>query len=97
MYAFIASTLPVTLLLQPRDFINSHQLIVALALMVVGVFAASFSGEHLNIIAPAVQAAPEGAPPMLPFLFITIACGAISGFHSLVSSGTTAQAGGLRA
>ncbi|BDQ33487.1 carbon starvation CstA family protein [Pseudodesulfovibrio portus] len=91
VYAFIASTLPVTMLLQPRDFINSHQLIVALALMVVGVFAASFSGGQLHIVAPAVQAAPAGAPPMLPFLFITIACGAISGFHSLVSSGTTAK------
>jgi len=91
VYAFIASTLPVTLLLQPRDFINSHQLLVALALMVAGVFAASFSGSHLNIVAPAVQSAPTGAPPMLPFLFITIACGAISGFHSLVSSGTTAK------
>ena len=91
IYAFIASTLPVTTLLQPRDFINSHQLIVALALMIVGVFAATFSGSQLHIIAPAVQASPEGAPPMLPFLFITIACGAISGFHSLVSSGTTAK------
>ncbi|WP_319468395.1 carbon starvation protein A [uncultured Pseudodesulfovibrio sp.] len=91
IYAYIASTLPVTALLQPRDFINSHQLIVALALMVVGVFAATFSGAQLHIVAPAVQATPEGAPPMLPFLFITIACGAISGFHSLVSSGTTAK------
>ncbi|MCJ2164814.1 MULTISPECIES: carbon starvation protein A [unclassified Pseudodesulfovibrio] len=91
IYAFIASTLPVTALLQPRDFINSHQLLVALALMVIGVFAATFSGTQLHIIAPAVQAAPEGAPPMLPFLFITIACGAISGFHSLVSSGTTSK------
>ncbi|QGY38655.1 carbon starvation protein A [Pseudodesulfovibrio cashew] len=91
VYAFIASTLPVTTLLQPRDFINSHQLLVALALMVIGVFAATFSGSQLHIVAPAVQAAPEGAPPMLPFLFITIACGAISGFHSLVSSGTTAK------
>lgn len=90
-YAYIASTLPVTTLLQPRDFINSHQLLVALALMIFGVFAATFSAGELNIIAPAVQAAPEGAPPMLPFLFITIACGAISGFHSLVSSGTTSK------
>jgi len=91
IYAFIASTLPVTALLQPRDFINSHQLIVALALMIAGVFAATFSGAQLHIVAPAIQATPEGAPPMLPFLFITIACGAISGFHSLVSSGTTAK------
>ncbi len=90
-YAYIASTLPVTSLLQPRDFINSHQLLVALLLMIGGVLVASFSGTHLNIVAPAVQATPEGAPPMLPFLFITIACGAISGFHSLVSSGTTSK------
>ena len=91
IYAFVASTLPVTLLLQPRDFINSHQLLVALALIVAGVFAASFSGTGLEIVAPAVQATPEGAPSMIPFLFITIACGAISGFHALVSSGTTAK------
>jgi len=91
IYAFVASILPVTLLLQPRDFINSHQLLVALALMVIGVFAASFSSGGLDMVAPAVQAHPEGAPSMLPFLFITIACGAISGFHALVSSGTTSK------
>lgn len=91
VYAFVASILPVTLLLQPRDFINSHQLFIALALMVAGVFAASFSGEGMSFVAPAVQAHPEGAPSMIPFLFITIACGAISGFHALVSSGTTSK------
>ena len=90
VYAFIASVLPVTTLLQPRDFINSHQLVVALALLVIGVFVASFGG-NLHIVAPAVQASPAKAPPLWPFLFITIACGAISGFHSLVSSGTTAK------
>jgi carbon starvation protein len=90
IYAFIASTLPVTTLLQPRDFINSHQLIVALALLTLGVLAAGFGGK-LDIVAPAVQMAPAKAPPMWPFLFITIACGAISGFHSLVSSGTSAK------
>jgi carbon starvation protein len=89
-YAFIASILPVTTLLQPRDFINSHQLVVAMALLVLGVFFASFGGQ-LSIVAPAVQSAPAKAPPMWPFLFITIACGAISGFHSLVSSGTSAK------
>jgi len=90
VYAFIASVLPVTTLLQPRDFINSHQLVVALALLVIGVFVASFGG-NLHVVAPAVQASPAKAPPLWPFLFITIACGAISGFHSLVSSGTTAK------
>ncbi len=89
-YAFIASVLPVTTLLQPRDFINSHQLVIALGLLVLGVIFAAFSGK-LEIVAPAIQAAPAKAPPMWPFLFITIACGAISGFHSLVSSGTSAK------
>lgn len=89
-YAFVASTLPVTTLLQPRDFINSHQLIIAMALLVLGVLVASLTGR-LEIVAPAYQASPAQAPPLWPFLFITIACGAISGFHSLVSSGTSAK------
>ena len=88
IYGFIASTLPVTTLLQPRDYINAWQLFVAMGLLVAGTLAAGFSGE-LTIVAPAVQASPEGAPPIVPFLFITIACGAISGFHSLVGSGTS--------
>jgi len=90
IYAFIASVLPVTTLLQPRDFINSHQLLVALALLVLGVLFAGFGGR-LDIVAPAVQLTPPQTPPMWPFLFITIACGAISGFHALVSSGTSAK------
>ena len=90
IYAFIASILPVTTLLQPRDFINSHQLLIAMLLLVAGVILSAFGG-NLEIVAPAVQASPAQAPPMWPFLFITIACGAISGFHSLVSSGTSAK------
>jgi carbon starvation protein len=90
IYAFIASVLPVTTLLQPRDFINSHQLMIALALLILGVLFSAFGG-NLHIVAPAIQASPAKAPPMWPFLFITIACGAISGFHSLVSSGTSAK------
>jgi carbon starvation protein len=90
VYAFFASVLPVTTLLQPRDFINSHQLVIAMVLLVIGVFTAAFGG-NLEIVAPAVQTAPAQAPPMWPFLFITIACGAISGFHALVSSGTSAK------
>lgn len=92
IYAYFASVLPVTTLLQPRDFINSHQLIVALVLLVSGVIAATFMLEEgLNLVAPAVQLHPAEAPSMMPFLFITIACGAISGFHSLVSSGTSSK------
>jgi carbon starvation protein len=90
IYAFIASTLPVTTLLQPRDFINSHQLLVAMSLLILGVTFSAFGG-NLHIVAPAVQMNPAQAPPMWPFLFITIACGAISGFHSLVSSGTSSK------
>jgi len=90
VYAFIASVLPVTALLQPRDFINSHQLVVALVLLTLGVLFTAFGGR-LEIVAPAVQLSPAKAPPMWPFLFITIACGAISGFHALVSSGTSAK------
>ena len=92
-YCFFASVLPVWLLLQPRDYINSHQLMVALFLLVVGLGVAGLSGEaDLAGSAPAVaQDVPADAPPIWPFLFITIACGAVSGFHCLVSSGTTSK------
>jgi carbon starvation protein len=85
-YAFVASVLPVWLLLQPRDYINAHQLITGLSLLFLGLLVL-----QPEIQAPVINAAPEGAPPMIPFLFITIACGAISGFHGLVSSGTTSK------
>ena len=93
VYCFIASILPVWTLLQPRDYINSHQLMLALALLVGGLLVACITGEA-NLIesAPSVaQNLPAGAPPIWPFLFITIACGAISGFHCLVSSGTSSK------
>lgn len=86
IYAYIASTLPVQALLQPRDYINSHQLFIALALLAAGVLIA-----HPVMVAPAMNLSPEGAPPIWPMIFVVIACGAISGFHSLVSSGTSAK------
>lgn len=86
IYAYVASVLPVWVLLQPRDFINSHQLYVGLGLIFIGLIVV-----HPQIVAPVLQAAPKGAPSIIPFLFITIACGAISGFHSLVSSGTSSK------
>ena len=85
-YSFVASVLPVWTLLQPRDYINSHQLLVGLGALLLGIFIA-----HPPMSAPAINAAPTGAPPLFPFLFVTIACGAISGFHGLVSSGTTSK------
>jgi len=93
VYAMAASVMPVWLLLQPRDFINSLQLFVALALLMVGLGVASLSGQaDLMTAAPAIaQQVPADAPPIFPFLFITIACGACSGFHCLVSSGTTSK------
>lgn len=90
IYAFIASVLPVTTLLQPRDYINAYQLVVAMGLIILGILFSGIFGD-LEIVAPAYQAKPAGAPHLIPFLFITIACGAISGFHALVSSGTTAK------
>jgi carbon starvation protein len=91
IYAYIASMLPVTTLLQPRDYINSHQLFVALFLLFAGIFASAICNSNFHIVAPAINFAPKGAPPLVPFIFITIACGAVSGFHSLVSSGTSAK------
>jgi carbon starvation protein len=86
-YTWFASRLPVWMLLQPRDYINSHQLFVALALIFLGILI-GFD----RIVAPAVNTdLPADSPHWFPFLFITIACGAISGFHSLVASGTTSK------
>ncbi len=100
-YSYAASVLPVWSLLQPRDYINSLQLLTALGLILLGLVVAAFLGgappvegatrQPLEIVAPMVNWLPEGAPAIFPFLFITIACGAISGFHCLVSSGTSSK------
>ncbi len=86
IYSAIASLLPVWLLLQPRDYINSHQLIVGLIALLLGLF---ILNPEMN--APVLNLHPKGAPPLFPIIFVTIACGAISGFHGLVSSGTTSK------
>ncbi|MEM9186390.1 MAG: carbon starvation protein A [Planctomycetota bacterium] len=95
VYCYAASVLPVWLLLQPRDYINSHQLLVAMALLVGGLAWAGLTGQtDLQAATPPVVPAdevPADAPSIVPFLFITIACGACSGFHCLVSSGTTSK------
>ena len=79
--------LPVWLLLQPRDYINGIQLFIGLALLFGAVFLA-----NPTFVAPALnQNVPAGTPPLVPLLFVTIACGAISGFHGLVASGTTSK------
>ena len=85
-YAFLASVLPVWLLLQPRDFLNSLLLYLGILAVLLG-----FLLLRPSFVAPAFDPHPPGAPPFYPFVFIVIACGAVSGFHALVSSGTTAK------
>jgi len=106
LYAFVASVLPVWVLLQPRDFLTSSLLYVGVGGMLLGVvvatalsvFGGGFSvtyGEttytSLTTSLPAFKGFTSSLGPIFPFLFVTIACGTISGFHSLVSSGTTAK------
>ncbi|NYZ63703.1 carbon starvation CstA family protein [Luteimonas deserti] len=87
LYAGIASLLPVWVLLQPRDYINGLQLFVGLGILYAAVLIAS-----PTIVAPAFNSAvPAGTPSIVPLLFVTIACGAISGFHGMVASGTTSK------
>jgi carbon starvation protein len=89
IYGFVASVLPVWLLLEPRDYLSTYVKLGTIALLVIGVFIV-----HPDIKFPAFTEFVHGGGPIIkgklfPFLFVTIACGAISGFHSLVSSGTT--------
>lgn len=86
LYIIIASVTPVWILLQPRDYLSSFLLYAMLALAVVAVVVAHPTMDSL----PLMQSA-EPQYPVFPVLFTTIACGAISGFHSLVSSGTTSK------
>lgn len=92
VYCFAASVLPVWLLLQPRDYLNSYLLYAMMALGVLGIFVAAptlrldaFTGwQALNPVS-------GNKDPLLPLLFVTVACGACSGFHALVATGTTAK------
>ena len=93
IYGAFASLLPVWVLLQPRDYINGVQLFIGLILLygavVVGMFVSD--GAH-EIVTPAFNTnVPDGTPSIVPLLFVTIACGAISGFHGMVSSGTSSK------
>src|SRR5437660_529005 len=88
-YGFIASVLPVWMLLCPRDYLSSYLKIGTVALLIIGVILV-----HPNLQMPALTPFTSGGGPVIPgkvypFVFITIACGAISGFHSLIASGTT--------
>ena len=91
-YCFVASLTPVWLLLQPRGYLGGFVLYAALAVGVVGIFYGGFSGG-LSIQQPAFNGfqLPGATGALFPFLFVTIACGACSGFHGLVCSGTTSK------
>ena len=94
-YCFFAALSPMWLLLQPRGALGGYFLYVIVVVGVLGVLIGGVTGQ-LAILAPAVTAAPMfapagGAAPLFPVLFITIACGACSGFHSIVASGTTSK------
>ncbi len=86
VYIFIASVIPVWALLQPRDYLNSYLLVAMIVAAVVGVFVANPS---INL--PAFTGFNVNGQYLFPILFVTIACGAVSGFHSLVSSGTASK------
>lgn len=87
IYAGIASMLPVWLLLQPRDYINGAQLVLGLIVLYTAVIL-----TMPEVSAPAFNTnLAEGTPPLFPILFVTIACGALSGFHGIVSSGTSSK------
>ena len=85
-YILVASVAPVWILLQPRDYLSSFLLYAMLGLAVVAVFKGNPSLDALPVLNT-----PGNTTPVFPVLFTTIACGAISGFHSLVSSGTTSK------
>jgi carbon starvation protein len=89
VYGFVASVLPVWFLLEPRDYLSTYMKLGTVLLLIVGVFIV-----RPDIQFPMVTPFVHGGGPIIkgklyPFLFVTIACGAVSGFHSLVSSGTT--------
>ncbi|MGN1467132.1 MAG: carbon starvation protein A [Ruminococcus sp.] len=86
VYIFVASVVPVWALLQPRDYLNSYLLVAMILAAVVGVFVANPS---INL--PAFNGFEVNGQYLFPILFVTIACGAVSGFHSLVSSGTASK------
>lgn len=86
VYVLIASVAPIWALLQPRDYLNSYLLIAMIVAAVIGVFAAR---PEVNL--PAFSGFTVNGQTLFPFLFVTIACGAVSGFHSLVSSGTASK------
>ena len=86
VYVTLASLLPVWMLLQPRDYLSSFLLYGMMIIAVVGIL-----GSHMNVALPAFTGWKASSGTLFPTLFITVACGAVSGFHSLIGSGTTSK------
>jgi len=91
LYVLVAAGLPVWMVLQPRDFINSFVLYAGIAALAVGIFAGGLSGMTIQFPSFSAAAGAEKLGPVWPIMFITVACGAISGFHCLIASGTTSK------
>ncbi len=91
IYIMIASVTPVWILLQPRDYLSSFLLYFMIIAAVFGIIGATIVGGGLNIQTPAFVGFKVGSNYLFPTLFITVACGAVSGFHSLIGSGTTSK------
>ena len=91
VYVIFASALPVWMLLQPRDFTNVQILYLGILAMIVTIIIGGFQGMTMQAPVMAIDAGQVKLGAIWPFLFITVACGAVSGFHSLVSTGTTAK------
>ena len=90
VYCFLASTMPVWLLLQPRDYLNSYLLYAMLTLGITGVFVV-MPHLQINAFSGLTVEGAKGTMKLFPLLFVTVACGACSGFHALVASGTTSK------
>ena len=90
LYITIASLVPVWILLQPRDYLSSYLLYAMMCIAIVGIVVASV-GHTAEFQLPAFTGWKTGLGGLFPALFITVACGACSGFHSLIASGTTAK------
>ena len=90
IYIAIASLVPVWILLQPRDYLSSFLLYAMMALAIIGIIASAFTG-NASFAIPAFTGWKTGIGTLFPALFITVACGACSGFHSLISTGTSSK------